>query len=124
MACTSSARHYLHLAYWLWLEQALSWGVTDASMPCHLARSKPPTMSGSQRARPERLRLPLWLRSKRLVDLPEVAFWIGKVRRAQPPGLVGWGSEKRDSLDLERLVCGIDILNTSGQKPPRPSLDL
>src|SRR5258708_22066072 len=54
----------------------------------------------ARRARPERLRLPLWLRFNGLVDLPEVAFWIGKVRRAQPPGLVGWGSEKRDSLGL------------------------
>src|SRR6266571_6224792 len=72
----------------------------------------------------ERLHLPLWLRSKGLVDLPEVAFGIGKVRRAQPPGLVGWGSENRDALGLERLVCGVDILNTSGQKHARPSLDL
>jgi hypothetical protein len=29
-----------------------------------------------------RLHLPLWLRSNGLVDLPEVAFRIGKVRRA------------------------------------------
>src|ERR1700730_757784 len=78
----------------------------------------------SERARPERLRLPLRRRSNRLVDLPEVAFGIGKVRRAQSPGLVGWGSEKRDSLSLERIVCSIDILNTSGQKPSGPSLDL
>src|SRR2546428_394930 len=71
-----------------------------------------------------RLHLPLWLRFKGLVDLPEVAFGIGKVCRAQPPGLVGWGSEKRDSLGRKLLVGGIDILNTSGQQHARPSLDL
>src|SRR5207247_5549492 len=70
-----------------------------------------------------RLHLPLWLRFKGLVDLPEVAFGIGKVCRAQPPGLVGWGSEKRDSLGHQRLVGGIDILNTDGQQHARPSLD-
>ena len=85
-----------------------------AASPCH----------DGQRTQPERLRLPLCLRCYGLVDLPEVAFGIGKVRRAQPPGLVGWGSEKRDSLGLERLVCGVDILNTSGQKHAGPSLDL
>jgi len=59
-----------------------------------------------------------------LVDLPEVAFWIGKVRRAQPPGLVGWGSEERDSLCLELLVRGVDILNTSCQNNARSSINL
>ena len=58
------------------------------------------------------------------VDLPEAAFRIGKVRRAQPPGLVGWGSEKRDALGLEFLLGGVDILNTRGQEHARPSLDL
>ncbi len=46
----------------------------------------------------ERLRLPLWLRFNGLVDLPEVAFRIGKVRRAQPPALVGWGSVSYTSM--------------------------
>ncbi len=78
----------------------------------------------SQRTRLEGLRLPLWLRSNGLVDLPEVAFGIGKVRCAQPPALVGWGSDKRDALRFEFLVGGIDIRNTSSQKPARPSLDL
>ncbi len=36
----------------------------------------------SQRMRTERLRLPLWQGFNGLVDLPQVAFGIGKVRRA------------------------------------------
>src|SRR5260370_2423569 len=78
----------------------------------------------SQRTRLERLRLPLWRGSNGLVDLPKIAFGIGKVRCAQFPGLVGWGSDKRDALSFEFLVCGIDIRNTSSQKPAWPSLDL
>src|SRR5205807_1273292 len=69
------------------------------------------------RIRPARFRLPLWLRSNGLVDLPKIAFGIGKVRRAQPPALVGWRSDKRDALRFEFLICGIDIRNTSSQKP-------
>jgi len=34
------------------------------------------------------------------------------------------GLTKRDALRFEFLVCGIDIRDTSGQKPPWPSLDL
>jgi len=59
-----------------------------------------------------------------VVDLPEVAFWIGKVRRAHPPGLVGWRSEEGDSLCHQRLIGGVDILNPSGQNDARSSIDL
>src|SRR6266852_2988732 len=87
-----------------------------------------PPQKRSAESRPTDLRrighLPLWLRFNGLVDLPEVAFGIGKVCRAQPPWLVGWGSEKRDSPGHQRLVGGIDILNTGGQQHARPSLDL
>ena len=62
------------------------------------------TVSEHRSSATGRLHLPLWLRFKGLVDLPEVAFGIGKVCRAQSPGLVGWGSEKRDSLGHQRLV--------------------
>lgn len=80
------------------------------------------TVSEHRSSATGRLHLPLWLRFKGLVDLSEVAFGIGKVCRAQPPGLVGWGSEKRDSLGQKLLVGGIDILNTGGQQHARPSL--
>src|SRR5690348_11046893 len=60
----------------------------------------------SQRRRRERRRLSLCLRCDGLVDLPQVAFGVGKVCRAQPPALVGWGSDKRNPLRFEFLVGG------------------
>src|SRR6266496_1064712 len=80
--------------------------------PCPTERvSRSPERSEGE-ASPCPSHLPLWLRCKGLVDLPEGAFGIGKVCRAQSPALVGWGSQKRDSLGHQRLVGCIDILNT------------
>jgi hypothetical protein len=49
--------------------------------PARLRRHPKPCRD-SQRTRRERPRLPHGLRSNGLVDLPQVAFGIGKVRRA------------------------------------------
>jgi hypothetical protein len=53
-------------------------------------------------------------KAKTLVGL--IAFRIGKVRCAQPPALVCWGSNKCDTFRFKFLIGGIDIRNTRGYK--------
>src|SRR5689334_19772081 len=82
--------------------------------------SSPPGRATSPRARlvagRSRLLLPRFC-GNRLGDLPEVAFGIGKMREAEPPGLVGWGLDKWYALRSQILVRGVDIRRAHGKIP-------